>query len=75
MVHISVLKSQTIIKEIREVISNINNKKTKQSQKLSKNEKISLINTLEQEMKKAANELDFERAMQLRDALFELKSE
>ena len=66
---------QTIKKEIREVISNVNNKIKKQPQKLSKNDKISLINTLEQEMKKAANELDFERAMQLRDALFELKSE
>ena len=29
---------------------------------------------LEEEMKKAASELDFERATELRDALFELKS-
>ena len=31
------------------------------------------IEELEKEMKKAAKELDFERAMQLRDIIFELK--
>jgi len=30
---------------------------------------------IEEEMKKAAKELDFERAMELRDILFEMKSE
>ena len=29
---------------------------------------------IEQEMRKAAKELDFERAMELRDILFEMKS-
>ena len=66
---------QTIKKEIREVISNVQKLKTKKKEKMTKADKISLINTLEQEMRNAANDLDFERAMQLRDALFELKSE
>ena len=66
---------QTIKKEIREVISNIQTTKSKKKEKMSKSDKLSLINTLEQEMRNAANALDFERAMQLRDALFELKSE
>ena len=66
---------QTIKKEIREVISNVQNTTVKNREKMKKSDKLSLINTLEQEMRKAANELDFERAMQLRDALFELKSE
>ena len=34
-----------------------------------------MIKTLESEMRKAASELDFERAMQLRDMLFEYKVE
>ena len=66
---------QTIKKEIREVISNIQTTKSKKKEKMTKADKLSLINTLEQEMRNAANALDFERAMQLRDALFELKSE
>ena len=32
------------------------------------------IDKIEEEMRKAAKELDFERAMQLRDILFELKT-
>ena len=67
---------KTIIKEIREVISNEDNTKTnKEPKKLSKMEKANMIETLEKEMKKAASELDFERAMELRDILFELQSE
>ncbi len=66
---------QTIKKEIREVISNVQENKPNKKEKMTKSDKLSLINTLEQEMRNAANELDFERAMQLRDALFELKSE
>ena len=44
-----------------------------QPERLSKQETINLIKKIEEEMKKAASELDFERAMELRDALFELK--
>lgn len=65
----------TIKKEIREVISNIdldNNKKTK---KLSKKEIEKTIEDVEQEMREAAKNLDFERAMELRDILFEMKSQ
>ena len=66
----------TIKKEIREVISNIDldneNNKTK---KLTKKEIEKNIEELEQEMREAAKNLDFERAMELRDILFEMKSQ
>ena len=62
----------TIKKNIREVISNVDQNKTKQKSQ-HKPEKLD-INKLEQEMRKAARELDFERAMELRDIIFELKS-
>ena len=65
---------KTIIKEIRDVISNNDTKEVKQ-EKMSKKERNDLIIKVEQEMKEAANNLDFERAMELRDILFELKSE
>ena len=42
--------------------------------KLTKKEKESLVQSLELEMKEAARALDFERAAELRDAIFELKS-
>ena len=42
---------------------------------MSQKEKMNLMITLENEMKEAAKNLDFERAMELRDVLFELKSE
>jgi len=66
---------KTIIKEIREVISNTvevkENKKNKKDQQVITKE---MIDNIEKEMKKAAKELDFERAMELRDILFELKA-
>lgn len=66
---------QTIQKEIREVISNISGEeeKTKKT-KVSKKEQHQLIEEIEQQMKEAAKNLDFERAMELRDILFEMKS-
>lgn len=64
---------KTIIKEIREVISNTVEEKEKP--KMSKQEKKEVMIRIENEMKKAAKELDFERAVELRDILFELKSE
>ena len=67
---------KTIIKEIREVVSNeVDEKKSKQKQKLSKKDKIELMQKIENEMHKAAAELDFERAMELRNVLFEMQSE
>lgn len=66
---------KTIIKDIREVISNGEELENKQPEKLSKKEKVNLIINIETEMKQAAANLDFERAMELRDILFELKSD
>ena len=66
---------KTIIKEIREVISTIDEAKEEKTKKMSKQDKQKLINNIETEMKEAAKNLDFERAMELRDALFELKGE
>ncbi len=68
---------QTIKKEIRDLISNVDDNKEKQSspKKKDKKELLKMIDEIEESMKEAAKELDFERAMQLRDALFELKSE
>ncbi len=67
----------TIIKEIREVVSNdiADVKKDKGNIKRSKKEQQEIIAKIEKEMKEAAKALDFERAMELRDILFELKSE
>lgn len=46
-----------------------------EGKKLSRKEREKLIAELEKEMKQAARQLDFERAAQLRDAIFELKAE
>jgi excinuclease ABC subunit B len=68
---------KTIVKDIRANISNkVEDTLDKQDvEKLSKQDKMKLISELEEEMKKAARDMDFERAIELRDALFELKSE
>ena len=65
---------QTIIKEIREVISNTDEKSGKKEKKMTKKEMALTIDRIEQEMREAAKNLDFERAMELRDILFEMKS-
>ena len=69
---------KTIQKEIRELISNVDETKEtkgKKNQKVDKKEQLKTIQNIEEEMKKAARELDFERAMELRDILFEMKAE
>ncbi len=66
---------KTIIKEIRQLISNNQEIEAKQPEKLSKKEKVDLLIKIEAEMKEAAKNLDFERAMELRDILFELKGD
>ncbi len=69
---------KTIQKEIRELISNVDEDKEtkgKKKQKVDKKEQLKTIQNIEEEMKKAARELDFERAMELRDILFEMKAE
>ncbi len=65
---------QTIKKEIRDLITN-NDEKAKPKEKMTKTDKKQLIQNIELEMKKAAKELDFERAMELRDIMFELSTE
>ncbi|WP_028041835.1 excinuclease ABC subunit UvrB [Candidatus Stoquefichus massiliensis] len=71
---------QTIHKEIRDLIQG---KETvdeatsfiQKGKKADKKAKKKLINDLEKEMKQAAKILDFERAMELRDIIMELKGE
>ena len=65
---------KTIIKEIREVVTNTNETEEKEI-KMSKTDKKELMIKIENEMKQAAKNMDFERAMELRDILFELQSE
>lgn len=58
-------------KETKEMAAKYLKKKTK----LSKQDKATMIAGIEAEMKEAAKNLDFERAAELRDMLFELKAE
>jgi len=64
----------TINKEIRDSIANIDTSKSKEKKQYTKQELDIQIEQIEQEMKQAAKDLDFERAMELRDILFELKA-
>mgnify|MGYP003470987229 FL=1 len=67
---------KTIVKEIRDLISNEDTEgKKEHKEKMSKKEKIDLVDKLTKEMNDAARELNFERAMELRDIIFELESE
>ena len=67
---------KTIVKEIRDLISNVDTEADKKSKKkVSKKERIENMIKIEEEMRKAASELDFERAMELRDILLEMKGE
>ena len=66
---------KTIIKEIREVVSNeIKDDGGKEKTKMSKKDKALLMQSIETQMNEAAKNLDFKRAMELRDILFEMKS-
>ena len=68
---------KTIIKDIRGPISNEIDETIEKTDitKLTKREKEELIADLEAQMKEAAKNMDFEKAIELRDALFEIKSE
>ncbi|HPZ23510.1 MAG TPA: excinuclease ABC subunit UvrB [Bacilli bacterium] len=66
---------KTIIKEIHEIISNEDDKIVEKDKQMTKQDKAKLIINIENEMKDAAKNLDFERAMELRDILFEMKSQ
>ena len=63
---------KTIIKTIKDTPTTID-ESGKTKTKISKNDKIKMINKMENEMKEAAKNLDFEKAMELRDIIFELK--
>lgn len=63
----------TIKKAIREVISNSNDKTSKSNKKMTKLESSKIKEEIELEMREAAKNLDFERAMELRDILFEME--
>lgn len=71
---------KTIKKDIQDAIHGKETKEMamqyiKKKSKTSKKSKEELIISLEKEMKEAARVLDFERAAQLRDMVYELKSE
>lgn len=61
---------KTIIKDIKEVVTNEVADKKK---KISKKERVEMLEKLEKEMREAARAMDFEKAMELRDIYFELK--
>lgn len=64
---------KTIIKSISDAITNEVEEEKIEKQKYSKKELNNMIIRLETEMKEAASRLDFERATELRDIIFELK--
>jgi len=65
---------KTIQKEIRDLITNEDTEKKEIKKPVySKKEKQKMIERLEKEMMEAARNLDFERATELRDIMFELK--
>ena len=61
---------KTIIKDIKEVVTN---EVTYKKKKISKKERVEMLEKLEKEMREAAAAMDFEKAMELRDIYFELK--
>ncbi|MGL5915909.1 MAG: helicase-related protein, partial [Culicoidibacterales bacterium] len=69
---------KTIIKEIRDVIAaSVEVKDTEngfQPEKMSKPQRMKLIERLRKEMKEAAAKLDFETATELRDAMMEIEA-
>jgi excinuclease ABC subunit B len=65
---------KTIIKKINDVVTNEEIEKL-EDKKISKEDKLQIIAVMEEEMKQAAANLDFEKAMELRDLIFEMKAE
>ncbi len=72
---------KTIIKEVRDLISittAVEEEKeisVAQISKLNREDRITLIETMELEMRAAAKELDFEKAANLRDTILEIRAE
>ncbi|MEX1028697.1 MAG: excinuclease ABC subunit UvrB [Paenibacillaceae bacterium] len=76
------IEPQTIRKRVRDIIEATKVAEQKADylssdklEKLSKKERLKLIERLEVEMKEAAKQLRFERAAELRDALLEIKAQ
>lgn len=65
---------KTIVKDIRELISNTEEIVIDDKKKLKKQDKLKLIKNLNIAMNEAAKNLDFEKAMEYRDAIYELES-
>ena len=65
---------KTIIKKINDVVTNEEIEKL-EDKKLSKEDKAQILAVMEEEMKQAAANLDFEKAAELRDLIFEMKAE
>ena len=73
------VKPQSIHKEIRDVIKVTlevieGDQQERTLKNMTKEEKQDMVVQLEKEMRKAAKELDFEKAASLRDVIFELKA-
>ena len=66
---------KTINTAIHEVISNIDTSSKEEPKKKNKKDLIATMEEIEKQMNEAAKNLDFEKAMELRDVLFELKLE
>ena len=64
---------KTIVKEIRDAVTNDIEEEKIDKKKYSKRELNDMISKLEIEMREAAGRLDFERATELRDIIFELR--
>lgn len=71
---------KTVVKDIRDAIHGKESQEemssiVKKGKKASKKDKKRLIEDLEKEMRQAAKQLDFERAMELRDMIIELRGD
>ncbi len=66
---------KTIVKEIKDIVTNDVKEDNIKEHKMSKKEREQTMFAIEEQMKEAARNLDFERATELRDILFEMRSE
>ena len=64
---------KTVVKAISEAITNDVETEKIEKKKYSKKEINEMVQKLEVEMREAASKLDFERATELRDIIFELR--
>ena len=64
---------KTVIKKINDVVT-IEEIDKLEDKKISKEDKMQILSVMEEEMRQAAANLDFEKAAELRDLIFEMKS-